>query len=172
MVRTAYRKMINVIEMLLIVGLTLIVLFTAYEVFMREVFTMPTLWTNEITSYLLVWLGMLGVVYAYDKGTHVSVDLVYRHLGGRTKSVCNIITAALTLMFGFAILVYGYNYWWIGYSQGWKHFGMLDVPTGYTRIALPICGILLTFQVCLTIYDQLRSFRPEQRVKCVEDRQS
>ena len=159
MLRIVYRKMITAIEVLLILGITLIVLFTAYEVCMRELFTRPTLWTNEITSYLLVWLGLLGVVYAYDKGTHVSVDLVFRYLGGRLQRVCNIITAVLILLFGVSILVYGYRYWWLGYSKGWKHFGMLDVPTSYTRIALPVCGVLLVFQVLITIYEQVRALR-------------
>jgi TRAP-type C4-dicarboxylate transport system permease small subunit len=56
--------MIKTIEVVLLACLSLIVVFTGYEVFVREVFGKPTIWTNEITSYLLVWLGLLGVVYA------------------------------------------------------------------------------------------------------------
>jgi TRAP-type C4-dicarboxylate transport system permease small subunit len=136
--------------------IALIVLFTGYEVIIRVIFGKPTLWTNEICSYLLVWLGLLGVIYAYDKGAHVSVDLFFQHFTPKVQNICKIITAVLTMLFGTALLVYGYTYWWLGYSKGWKHFGMLDVPTSYTRIAVPICGLLLIFQVSFIIYGQIR----------------
>lgn len=156
MIRRIYRWLIRGIEWMLIVGILLIVIFTVYEVLVRQVFGKPTLWTNEITTYLLVWLGLMGVIYAYEKGTHVSVDLVFRHLKPFHQRICNVITAALIFLFGLTILVYGYHYWWLGHSKGWKHFGMLDVPTSYTRIAVPLCGLFLVFQVIITLYDQLK----------------
>jgi len=158
MIRTIYARMIKAVEGALLVGIGFIVLFTGYEVFVREIFGKPTIWTNEITSYLLVWLGLLGVIYAYDQGAHISVDLIFRHFNARTQKLLNIITAALTLLFGLCICVYGYKYWWLGYTKGWKHFDILDVPTSYTRIALPIAGLLLMFQVAITIHDQIRAF--------------
>jgi len=149
--------MIKAIEVVLLTAIIFIVLFTGWEVFVREIFGKPTIWTNEITSYLLVWVGLLGVVYAYDRGAHISVDLLFRHFNQRIQKLCNIITAVLTVLFGVCICVYGYKYWWLGYIKGWKHFGILDVPTSYTRIALPIVGVLLVFQVSITVYDQIKA---------------
>jgi TRAP-type C4-dicarboxylate transport system permease small subunit len=155
MIRIAYEWSIRVVEAISIVGIALITFFTAYEVGMRELFAKPTIWTNEITSYLLVWVGLLGVVYAYDKGTHVSVDLFYRRLGVRARRFLDVITTSLMLLFALCVCVYGYKYWWLGYSRGWRHFGMLDVPMSYTRIALPIVGLLLVFQLTMTLYDRV-----------------
>jgi TRAP-type C4-dicarboxylate transport system permease small subunit len=165
MIRIAYRGMIRSIEVFLIIGIVLLVFFTAYEVCMREIFGKPTIWTNEITSYLLVWVGLLGVVYAYDKGAHVSVDLIFRRMDIRIQRFFNIITSILTFLFGLCVLIYGFNYWWIGYLRGWRHFGMLDVPMSYTRIALPITGLLLTFQVSITIYDSIRMLKSREKGK-------
>jgi len=147
--------MIRIVEALSIAGITLITFFTAYEICMRELFREPTIWTNEITSYLLVWVGLLGVVYAYDKETHVRVDIVYRRLSTRVQEFCDLITTILMLLFALCICIYGYTYWWLGYSKGWRHFGMLDVPMSYTRIALPIIGILLVFQLLITLYERI-----------------
>jgi TRAP-type C4-dicarboxylate transport system permease small subunit len=155
MIRIAYKWIIRVVEAISIAGITLITFFTAYEVGMRELFRKPTIWTNEITSYLLVWVGLLGVVYAYDKKTHVSVDLFYRRLSVRIRRFFDAITSSLMLLFALCVCVYGYKYWWLGYSRGWRHFGMLDVPMSYTRIALPIVGLLLVFQLIITLYDRV-----------------
>jgi TRAP-type C4-dicarboxylate transport system permease small subunit len=155
MIRIAYKWMIRAVEAISIAGITLIALFTVYEVGLRELFGKPTVWTNEITSYLLVWVGLLGVVYAYDKGTHVSVDLVYRRLNVRIQRFFDVVTTTLMLLFALCVCIYGYNYWWLGYSRGWRHFGMLDVPMSYTRIALPIVGLLLVFQLVITLYERM-----------------
>lgn len=155
MIRIIYKWMIRVVEVISIIGITLITLFTAYEVGVRQLFGKPTIWTNEITSYLLVWVALLGVVYASDKGSHVSVDLVFRRLNVRIQRFFNVVTTILMLLFALCICIYGYKYWWLGYSRGWKHFGMLDIPMSYTRIALPIVGLLLIFQFAIILYDHI-----------------
>jgi TRAP-type C4-dicarboxylate transport system permease small subunit len=169
MFRVIYRWSIKIAEIISIVGVSLIVLFTAYEVIIRNVFNKPTIWTNEITSYLLVWLGMLGIVYAYDKGTHVSVDFVFRRLNTSTQRFLNALTVLLILTFSILICMYGYKYWWLAYSKGWRHFGMLDVPMSYTRISLPIVGILLVFQTSIATYDSICNFFLAVRKKKIQE---
>ncbi|RLB02805.1 MAG: hypothetical protein DRG83_07985 [Deltaproteobacteria bacterium] len=155
MIRVIYRWIIKGVEVISIVGIVLMVLFTAYEICMRELFKKPTIWTNEITSYLLVWVGLLAVIYAYDKGTHVSVDLIFRRLPVRLQRFLNVITSILMLIFALFVCIYGYKYWWIAYSRGWRHFGMLDVPMAYTRVAVPIAGLLLVFQIAISTYEHI-----------------
>jgi len=168
MIRVIYRWSIKTIEIVSIVGVSLIVLVTAYEVVLRNVFNKPTIWTNEITAYLLVWLGMLGIVYAYDKGTHISVDFVFRRLNVWVQKFLNVLTIFLILTFSVFICIYGYKYWWLAYSKGWRHFGMLDVPMSYTRISLPIVGILLVFQISIATYDNICNFFLAVRKKKIQ----
>jgi TRAP-type C4-dicarboxylate transport system permease small subunit len=141
-----YRWIIKAVELLSIIGIMLIVVFTTYEVLMRQVFGQPTIWTNEISCYLLVWFGLLAIVYAYDQNAHVSVDLVYERLSLRARSWCNLIEASLSLVFLFLLFYYGLKYWWMAYSRGWNHTGSLDVPMSYTRLAIPLVAALLVLQ--------------------------
>lgn len=150
------KYIVKAIEVLSIIGVILIMLFTAYEVSIREIFGKPTIWTNEITSYMLVWFGMLSIIYAYTQKAHVSVDLVYRKLNAGIQKMLDLINEILTFIFAVFVLIYGLKYWWLGYSRGWRHFGMLDIPMSYTRIALPIAGFLLGFFVLLSIYEKIR----------------
>lgn len=143
------------------IGIILIMIFTVYEVSTREILGQPTIWTNEITSYMLVWFGMLSILYAYAKKAHVSVDLVYRKLSARIQKILDLINEMLTFIFAIFVLIYGYKYWWLGYSRGWRHFGMLDIPMGYTRIALPITGFLLALFVLLSIYEKIGTLSSE-----------
>jgi len=159
MVRTIYQWMIRTVEGICIIAITIATLLTGYEVVMRQLFNSPTIWTNEITSYLLVWFGLLGIVYAYDKKTHVAVDMVYEHLPVTMQRFADLLTSTLILLFSATILYYGYKYWWMAYSRGWEHVGMLEIPMSYTRFALPLVGCFMVFQLSLAIYDQVRELR-------------
>lgn len=160
-----YRWVIKVVMLIAITGIALSVLFTAYELVMRQILGRPTIWTNEITSYLLVWFGMLGIVFAYDQDAHVRVDLVYNRLGLKAKQLLNCLESFLSL--GFVVLVgyYGYNYWWLAYSRGWNHTGSIDVPMSYTRLAIPVIGALLTLQTAFRAWDTIHRFFSDNLTK-------
>jgi len=151
-----YRSVIKLVMFIAIFGIVLSVLFTAYELVMRQLFGKPTIWTNEITSYLLVWFGLLGIVYAYDQNAHVRVDLVYNRLGSKAKLLCNFLESFLSLGFLAILLFYGYKYWWLAQSRGWNHTGSIDVPMSYTRFAIPLIAALLTLQAAFRAWDAIR----------------
>jgi TRAP-type C4-dicarboxylate transport system permease small subunit len=153
-----YRWVIKLVMLIAIIGIGLSVLFTAYELIMRQLFVRPTIWTNEITSYLLVWFGLLGIAYAYDENAHVSVDLVYNRLGAKSKMLCTCLESLLSLGFMVLLCYYGYNYWWLAYSRGWNHTGSIDVPMSYTRLAIPLIGALLSFQTAFRAWNAIRQF--------------
>jgi len=142
-------------EVISMVAILLILVFTLYEVVAREIFGKPTIWTNELTSYMLVWFGMLSILYAQEKNAHVSVNLIYSKLSVRTQQALDLVNMFMTLIFAVFICVYGYKYWWLGYSRGWRHFGILDIPMSYTRIAMPIAGALLFLIVSKSIYEKI-----------------
>ncbi len=47
-----------------------------YEVFSRSVFNEPTIWSAEISTYLLVAIAFLGLTTALRAGEHVQVELL------------------------------------------------------------------------------------------------
>ena len=150
-----YKACVKIMEVISMVAISLILIFTLYEVAAREIFGKPTIWTNELTSYLLVWFGMLSILYAQEKKAHVSVDLVYSKLSIRVRRTLDLVNLIMTLVFAVFICVYGYKYWWLGYSRGWRHFGMLDIPMSYTRIAMPVAGVLLVLIIAKALYDKI-----------------
>ncbi|HHE74595.1 MAG TPA: TRAP transporter small permease [Desulfobacteraceae bacterium] len=150
-----YRACVKIMEVISMVAILLILVFTLYEVVAREIFGKPTIWTNELTSYMLVWFGMLSILYAQEKNAHVSVNLIYSKLSVRTQQALDLVNMFMTLIFAVFICVYGYKYWWLGYSRGWRHFGILDIPMSYTRIAMPIAGALLFLIVSKSIYEKI-----------------
>ena len=69
-----------------------------YEIIMRGVFNSPTEWVLEISTYLIIVAGFLGLAVTLRKRGHIKVDFVQGRLNEQTRRVLEIITTSLSLM--------------------------------------------------------------------------
>ncbi len=61
--------------LLLLLGVAMTVLILL-QVFFRFVVYVPLPWSEECARYLMVWMGMLGSVLAFEKGRHIGVTVL------------------------------------------------------------------------------------------------
>jgi hypothetical protein len=63
-----------------------------YEVFMRKLFNMPTIWVFETTVYLygFHYMMSMGVTMLYDK--HVRIDIITLQLPEKIQLILRLIT--------------------------------------------------------------------------------
>lgn len=79
------------------------VLAYVYEVFMRYVFNMPTIWVHE-ASYLLFGMQyLLAGAFALLHGDHVRVDILYVKLPERGRVGIDIFTSVFFFIFVLAL---------------------------------------------------------------------
>ena len=79
------REVIN--KIIFIIGtilLTTITLTVAWQVVSRYVFNEPSIFTDELARFLLMWIGMLGTTYAFGTKAHLSMDYLYTLLKKET----------------------------------------------------------------------------------------
>lgn len=79
------------------------VCFYFYEVIMRYVFNMPTVWVHEASFLLLGMQYMLAGGYALLQGAHVRVDVVYNKLPERGRVGMDIFTSVFFFTFAIAL---------------------------------------------------------------------
>ncbi len=80
------------------------VLAYTYEVIMRYLFNMPTIWAHE-GSYLLFGMQyVLAGAYGLLHGSHVRVDVIYTKLSQRAKSAVDVVTSVFFFAFVVAML--------------------------------------------------------------------
>ncbi|MBT3278814.1 MAG: TRAP transporter small permease [Phycisphaerales bacterium] len=78
-------------------------------------------WTDELATSLLVWVGLLGSCVAYERKSHLGVDVLTSRIAPLNRKLCQLIVHALVATFAIVVLLYG----------GWKVFcGSLYPPPG------------------------------------------
>lgn len=85
----------------LILGLIISI---AYDVMMRYLFNMPTIWSFEVSYMLGGSMMVLGGGYLILHGGHVKIDLIYSRLSPRQQLILDIVLTIL-LFFPMAAIL-------------------------------------------------------------------
>lgn len=83
--------------------LPLMALIISLDVIMRYIFNAPLLWSHEVNGILLISLFLCSLIYCWDRGRHVRMEIFYTKFRGRLKAFADIVTG-LTGIFVFCLL--------------------------------------------------------------------
>lgn len=126
----------------------------AAEAILRYGFNSPTVWSVEITSYLMCFAIFLALARALKEEQHVRALFIISRFSRRVQDVARIITGFVS-MIGVGLLV------WTGWLQAENAYHIhevsltpLDTPMFIIKLAIPIGGLLFLLQwiVRLTAY--------------------
>lgn len=120
---------------------------TCQMIIVRFVFGGSTVWQTEAVIYLVIAATLIGLPYVQRLRGHVNVDLVPLALPLRARFVLAFVTLALTIAIVAVMLWYGYEYWHVAWSRGWRSETVWGVRLWIPYLSLPIGFALLLLQL-------------------------
>lgn len=146
----AIRKLIDrFLETLLTVVMAILVLDVLWQVFtryMNKVFPehiKPSYWTDELATYLMIWVGMLGASVALYRGAHLGIDYFVGKLSSRIRLMTEVAVFAVIALFAGGVMVYG-GYILFSDTLEWGQVTpALGIKKGYVYLAVPLSGVFL-----------------------------
>jgi TRAP-type C4-dicarboxylate transport system permease small subunit len=125
--------------------MALMVVVVTWQVVSRYAMGDPSPWTEEVARMLLIWVGLLGGVYAYREKAHLGLDLLYQKVGNIGKRRLEIITDVSCGLFALAVLVVGGGSlvqltWELKQTTA-----VLGIPMAWVYSVLPLSGVLIVF---------------------------
>ena len=99
-------RYVGLFAMYLVIAMMAVLL---YSSFMKN-FSVPPLWTLEVSQFIMVAYFLLGGGYSLQMGAHVRMDLLYGRWSPQFKASVDAVTVIL-LVFYLVMLLYG------GYSS-------------------------------------------------------
>lgn len=129
----------------LVVLMAVSVVNVLWQVFTRYILGAPSTFTQELASYLLIWIGLLGASYAVGRRAHLALDLLPQRLSGRRKRLLDLVIMACVVIFAFsAMIVGGLRLVYIQLKLG-QTSPTLGIPLGYVYLVLPLSGLFICF---------------------------
>lgn len=135
----------RVVSVMLIVIMGVMVFNVTWQVLSRYVFQSPSSYTDELSRYLLVWLGMLGAAYVAGKNEHLAIDIYPQKLHGAAKRRLMVFIHMVIVAFVLPVMILGGgNLVYITYTLQQKS-ATLGLPLAYVYVIIPISGLLVLF---------------------------
>ncbi len=150
-------KIDKIIEYVLMGLLSLMVFNVSWQVFSRFILGDPSSWTEELTRYSLIWLGMLGAGYVTGKKMHLAIDYFANKTKEPIRSYIELFIHATVLLFALAVMVVGGTNL-VGLTLYLEQISAsLQIQLGYVYLALPISGLLIMFYSVENIFEIIES---------------
>jgi TRAP-type C4-dicarboxylate transport system permease small subunit len=150
-------KIDKIIEIVLMVLMSLMVFNVSWQVFSRFILNDPSSWTEELTRYFLIWLGMLGAGYVSGKKMHLAIDYFANKTKEPVRSYIEIFINVTVLLFALTVMVIGGSNL-VGLTIYLEQISAsLQIQLGYVYLALPLSGLLIMFYSVDNIFEIIES---------------
>lgn len=141
----AKSKLDKVIATMLVILMALMVLNVTWQVTSRYVFQNPSSFTDELSRYMLIWVGMLGAAYVAGKNEHLAIDIILTSLKEKLQKKVLILVSVLIMAFALTVMVIGgSNLVYITFILAQKS-AALQIPLAYVYGIIPFSGILVCY---------------------------
>lgn len=152
-------KLDNVVAWTLVFLMGLMVINVTWQVLSRYVVQNPSSFTDELSRYMLIWLGMLGAAYVAGKDQHLAIDILPKKLTGKPKLKLLILINVLVLLFALiAMVLGGSNLVYITYILEQKS-ATLQIPLAYIYAIIPLSGLLVVYYQIFQISSHLKDIK-------------
>ncbi|MFT6927799.1 MAG: TRAP-type C4-dicarboxylate transport system permease small subunit [Psychromonas sp.] len=132
-------------------ALVLLVITVTWQVFSRYVLNDPSSWTDELSRYTMVWLGLLGASYLFGIKAHLAITLLAHSIPPKINHVLQIFINMVILTFVILAMFRG------GLTLAGRAMTQLtpalQIPMGYVYYILPISAVIITIYIILNVLD-------------------
>jgi len=159
------RKFVDrLLETGLILSFLVLALCVLWQVFSRYVLNNPATFTEEVSRFAVIWLGILGTAYACGKLEHMAYDMLEAKLTGARHLAHMRAVALVVLGFSAAVFVYGGGKLVLRAWEVEQLSATLEVPMAYVYACIPIAGLAMVFYE-LAILIAPQSFKAANEVE-------
>ena len=123
-----------------------------YEVIVRYVLRIPTIWEIETSVYLTVMATYLGAAYGLKDGAHINIDLITRLLPKKFTEKLSVAASTISLVFCVLLAWKGWGMWWEATAKGWRSESLWGPPLTIPYFFLPLGMTLLSLQYVIAIF--------------------
>jgi TRAP-type C4-dicarboxylate transport system permease small subunit len=134
----------------------------AMQVIARYTGIIPVyLWTEELATFLFVWVVMIGAMVAVWEGTHFDVRVIPDATHPLMILIQNVIVLVLIFAFALMFIWYGIEYAKFGALQ---NSVMMRANLLVTHISIAICGVVWTAFSGYRIFEAFTTYRASRSI--------
>jgi TRAP-type C4-dicarboxylate transport system permease small subunit len=143
------------LEVLVMIAVAVLVVDVLWQVFTRFVLGDPSSWTEELATFLLIWVSLLGAAVALGRGAHLGIDYFASKLPERCRLQTELFVFGVVTLFSLLVMVFG-GLGLVKQTLALEQISVaLHIPMGYVYLAIPISGAFLVLYGLIGFFERL-----------------
>ena len=161
MLKTIKNILDRTLEILIIISMAVLTIDVCWQVFTRLVLKKPGIWTEELATFLVIWVALLGSAVALNRGAHLGIDYFVGKLPEKIRLCTEIFAFLCIVLFSLCVMVIGGMSLVLRTLELGQISPALLIKVGYVYLALPISGFFLVLYSVIGLVERLvELFRP------------
>ena len=132
-----------------IVIMTVFVIDVSWQVLSRYLLGSPSLYTDELARFLMVWLTFLGGAYMFGSDSHLSVNSLRDMMPAKMQNAIFVFTYLLIGAFAILVMIMGSQRLILRTLS--QPSPSLGVPMGYFYSILPLSAVFIIIYMLLNL---------------------
>ena len=150
MTKKIFNNLEEIIGSVLLVGMCIVaVLQVASRYLLREPFS----WTEELCTFMFVWLVFVGASMALRKQEHFAVEIIVESLPEKITFIVKNLSCLLVIIFALLLIWFGIR---LAVTGAGSVTPALEIPRTIPYASIPVGGLLLLIRA---IELQLKLFK-------------
>lgn len=130
----------SVIKIICSIFLAVIVIVVTYAVVMRYLLRNPPPWSMELSTFMYIWLVMLGAVLVTRDKSHINITVISEHLPEKARFVWYTFLRLVMVGFCGVMIQQGCRIYKIVAEAASPSFG---ISMGWLYLSVPASGFLM-----------------------------
>jgi TRAP-type C4-dicarboxylate transport system permease small subunit len=147
-------------------GLSLVIFCSVCtELFMRNLFNRPQIWSVEVTEYAMLYLTFLGTAWLLREEGHVRLDILFVLLKPPSQILLNSVTSIFGAIVCSVLTFYGTWSTWLHYQKGLHTFSAMELLKWPFLIVIPFGSLLLLIQFVRSAFAYWEEFKSYKKAE-------
>ncbi len=160
------------LETVVTVSMGVLVIDVVWQVFTRYALKNPSSWTEELATFLMIWVGLLGSSVALNRGAHLGIDYLVMKLSPKKYLLASLFAFAVVALFSLLVMVVGGTQL-VSRTLITKQVSpALQLKMGYVYLAIPISGFFLVIYSVELFIENLTALKKGGPIRSADDHQS
>jgi len=145
----------KLLELAVILIMAILVMDVLWGVFSRYVLGSQSRWTEELATFLLIWVSLLGAGVAFASKSHLGVDYFVGKLDPQARLLAEVAANVLVVFFAIAAFIWGGSILVKETLASNQISPAMGIKVGYVYLAVPISGVFIVIFTIETIAEIL-----------------
>ena len=129
-----------------------------HEVIARYVLNKPTLYSVELSEYLLIFVAFMAAGWVLQEDKHVRMHSVINLMPVKARKVLDIITSIIVLAFCIILVWQGAKASIMAFKGNYHSSSLLNVPMWIPYAIIPTGSLLLALQMVVRIGTAIENY--------------